>query len=51
MFFQGRSWFGLQEYVFEGSAGEKPLVMLHFLHNLKFRNVLCFTNTVESTHR
>lgn len=42
---------GLTEYFVESSAAEKPLVVLHFLHNLKFRHVLCFTNSVESTHR
>ncbi|KAK7481852.1 hypothetical protein BaRGS_00026878 [Batillaria attramentaria] len=42
---------GLTEYFVECSAAEKPLVVLHFLHNLKFRQVLCFTNSVESTHR
>lgn len=42
---------GLKEYTVEVEAFEKPLVILHFLHNLKYRHVLCFTNSVESTHR
>lgn len=43
--------FDWQEYTVEVEASEKPLVILHFLHNLKYRHVLCFTNSVESTHR
>lgn len=42
---------GLKEYTVEVDASEKPLVILHLLHNLKYRHVLCFTNSVESTHR
>ncbi|XP_022320877.2 ATP-dependent RNA helicase DDX51-like [Crassostrea virginica] len=42
---------GLKEYTVEVDASEKPLVILHFLHNLGYRHVLCFTNSVESTHR
>ncbi|KAK3598767.1 hypothetical protein CHS0354_015562 [Potamilus streckersoni] len=42
---------GLTEYVVECTAAEKPLIILHFLHNLKFRNILCFTNSVEATHK
>lgn len=42
---------GLKEYTVEVETSEKPLVILHFLHNLKYRHVLCFTNSVESTHR
>jgi ATP-dependent RNA helicase DDX51/DBP6 len=29
----------------------KPLVVLHLLHNLGWRRVLIFTNSLESTHR
>lgn len=42
---------GLTEYFVECTAAEKPLIILHFLKNLKFRNILCFTNSVEATHR
>ncbi|XP_062604068.1 ATP-dependent RNA helicase DDX51-like [Saccostrea cucullata] len=42
---------GLKEYTVEVDATEKPLAILHFLHNLKYRHILCFTNSVESTHR
>ncbi|KAL8624752.1 hypothetical protein ACOMHN_002447 [Nucella lapillus] len=42
---------GLTEYLVESEAGQKPLVVLHLLHHLKFRSVLCFTNSVETTHR
>ncbi|XP_076471080.1 ATP-dependent RNA helicase DDX51-like [Babylonia areolata] len=42
---------GLTEYLVESESAEKPLVVLHFLHNLKFRSVLCFTNSLETTHR
>ncbi|PVD33916.1 hypothetical protein C0Q70_05178 [Pomacea canaliculata] len=40
-----------QEYFVQCSVSEKPLLILHFLHYLKFRQVLCFTNTLEATHR
>ncbi|KAJ8298998.1 hypothetical protein KUTeg_023058 [Tegillarca granosa] len=42
---------GLTEYQIECTSAEKPLILLHLLHNMKFRHVLCFTNSVESTHR
>lgn len=42
---------GLTEYFIPSNQDEKPLVMLHLLHHLKFRHVLCFTNSVEATHR
>ncbi|XP_046364919.2 ATP-dependent RNA helicase DDX51-like [Haliotis rufescens] len=42
---------GLTEYYLRVSGAEKPLVILHFLHQLKFRHVLCFTNSREATHR
>ena len=41
----------LQEYYIEATAAEKPLIVLYMLHHLKFRNVLCFTKTLEDTHR
>ena len=41
----------LQEYFMECTPQQRPLLVLHALHNLKFRQVLCFTNSVESTHR
>ena len=40
-----------QEFLIESSAAEKPLMMLHLLHHLKFRHILCFTNTAEAAHR
>jgi ATP-dependent RNA helicase DDX51/DBP6 len=30
---------------------EKPLVLLHLLHQCHFKQTLCFTNSVETTHR
>lgn len=42
---------GLTEYYTECTPQQRPLVVLHYIHNLKFRQVLCFTNSVESTHR
>ncbi|KAI0213479.1 ATP-dependent RNA helicase DDX51 [Lamellibrachia satsuma] len=42
---------GLTEYFVECSPGEKPLHMLYFTHRLKFRRILCFTNSVEAAHR
>ncbi|XP_071120070.1 ATP-dependent RNA helicase DDX51-like isoform X1 [Mytilus edulis] len=42
---------GLTEYYVECAAAQKPLAVLHFLHNVNFRNILCFTNSVEATHR
>ena len=41
----------MQEYYIEATAAEKPLIVLYMLHHLKFRNVLCFTKTLEDTHR
>lgn len=32
-------------------AGEKPLIVLHFLHTKRVESTLCFTSSVESTHR
>ncbi|XP_063400701.1 ATP-dependent RNA helicase DDX51-like [Mytilus trossulus] len=42
---------GLTEFYVECAAAQKPLAVLHFLHNVNFRNILCFTNSVEATHR
>jgi len=42
---------GLNEQYIEVEVGQKPLVILYLLHALKFKQVLCFTNTVEATHR
>ncbi|XP_021344473.1 ATP-dependent RNA helicase DDX51-like [Mizuhopecten yessoensis] len=42
---------GLSEYFVECTAATKPLIILHYLHNLMFTNVLCFVNSVESAHR
>ncbi|XP_023931271.1 ATP-dependent RNA helicase DDX51-like [Lingula anatina] len=42
---------GLSEYFIQVAAQDKPLVVLHLMHHLKFRHVLCFTNSVEATHR
>ncbi|KAJ3178262.1 ATP-dependent RNA helicase dbp6 [Gaertneriomyces sp. JEL0708] len=33
------------------TAGDKPLLLLHLLYNLKFTGVLVFTKSVESAHR
>ena len=41
----------LHEYMVVCDAGEKPLVVLHFLLTKGFRSTLCFTSSVESTHR
>ncbi|XP_064599884.1 ATP-dependent RNA helicase DDX51-like isoform X2 [Liolophura sinensis] len=42
---------GLMEYFVESPMQEKPLMVLHLIHNLGYRQVLCFTNSVEATHR
>ncbi|XP_078679702.1 ATP-dependent RNA helicase DDX51-like [Branchiostoma floridae x Branchiostoma belcheri] len=42
---------GLKEYTVSCTAADKPLVVLHLLLNQKFRHVLCFTGSLESTHR
>ncbi|KAK6191413.1 hypothetical protein SNE40_003108 [Patella caerulea] len=41
----------LQERHIECQAFQKPLMVLHCIHNLNYRQILCFTNSVESTHR
>ncbi|CAH1232839.1 DDX51 [Branchiostoma lanceolatum] len=42
---------GLQEYTVSCTAADKPLVVLHLLLNQKFQHILCFTGSLESTHR
>ena len=32
-------------------SSQKPLIVLHILHNLKIKSALCFTKSVESAHR
>ena len=41
----------IQEYFIEAAVDQKALMVLYLLHHLKFRRVLCFTNSVEATHR
>ncbi|XP_063901335.1 ATP-dependent RNA helicase DDX51-like [Zophobas morio] len=41
----------LKEYKIVCSTLEKPLVLVYLLQKLNFKNVLCFTSSVESTHR
>ncbi|CAG5118232.1 unnamed protein product [Candidula unifasciata] len=41
----------LKERFMDCKKAEKPLILLHFVVNQKFQQVLCFTNSVESTHR
>ncbi|XP_033100049.1 ATP-dependent RNA helicase DDX51-like [Anneissia japonica] len=41
----------LTEFMINCTAGEKPLIILHLILKLSFNNILCFTNTVEQTHR
>uniref|UniRef100_A0A4W4E8B3 ATP-dependent RNA helicase n=1 Tax=Electrophorus electricus TaxID=8005 RepID=A0A4W4E8B3_ELEEL len=42
---------GLSEYYVPCTLSKKPLLILHFLLRLKFRPVLCFTNSREAAHR
>ncbi|XP_070565553.1 ATP-dependent RNA helicase DDX51-like [Ptychodera flava] len=42
---------GLTEHLIQCDAGEKPLMVLYLLEKFKLSQVLCFTNTVEATHR
>lgn len=42
---------GLSEYMTVCNSGEKPLMVLYFLTQLKFERVLCFASTLEATHR
>jgi ATP-dependent RNA helicase DDX51/DBP6 len=32
-------------------SGQKPLALFHLLFNMKVKNALCFTNSLESAHR
>ena len=41
----------LKEMFMDCKAAEKPLVLLHFIINKNYENVLCFANSVESAHR
>ncbi|KAL9965510.1 hypothetical protein ACROYT_G029316 [Oculina patagonica] len=42
---------GLSEYMTVCNSGEKPLMVLYFLTQLKFQRVLCFASSLEATHR
>ncbi|XP_063171408.1 ATP-dependent RNA helicase DDX51 isoform X1 [Candoia aspera] len=42
---------GLSQYYVPCSLNWKPLFLLHFLARLKFPQVLCFTNSKETSHR
>ena len=42
---------GLSEYLVQVALEQKPMVLLHFLMHKKFKHVLCFTNSTETTHR
>ncbi|KAL7884225.1 hypothetical protein AOLI_G00069950 [Acnodon oligacanthus] len=42
---------GLTEYYVCCTLSKKPLLLLHFLLQLKFKPVLCFTNSREAAHR
>lgn len=42
---------GLSEYMTVCNNGEKPLMVLYFLTQLKFQRVLCFASSLEATHR
>ncbi|XP_013921862.1 PREDICTED: ATP-dependent RNA helicase DDX51 [Thamnophis sirtalis] len=42
---------GLSQYYVPCSLNWKPLFLLHFLVRLKFSQVLCFTNSKETSHR
>lgn len=42
---------GLSEYMTTCNNGEKPLIVLYFLTQLKFQGVLCFASSLEATHR
>ncbi|CAG8582813.1 13565_t:CDS:10, partial [Racocetra persica] len=41
----------LNEYMIVSTSSEKPLVILHLLHNLHISSALCFTKSVDSAHR
>ncbi|KAI1308180.1 ATP-dependent RNA helicase dbp6 [Mortierella claussenii] len=42
---------GLTEHMIVCESSEKPLMVLHLLHNRNVRSALCFTKSVESAHR
>ena len=42
---------GLSENYTVCTAGEKPLVLINFLHKLQFERMLCFASSVSNTHR
>ncbi|CAG8478998.1 2286_t:CDS:10, partial [Paraglomus brasilianum] len=41
----------LKEYMIVIESSQKPLIVLHIIHNLKIKSALCFTKSVESAHR
>ncbi|XP_015762958.1 PREDICTED: ATP-dependent RNA helicase DDX51-like [Acropora digitifera] len=41
----------LSQYMAICSDGEKPLMVLYLVTQLKFQRVLCFTSALEATHR
>ncbi|CAG8480773.1 5060_t:CDS:10 [Paraglomus occultum] len=41
----------LKEYMIITESSQKPLIVLHILHNLEIKSALCFTKSVESAHR
>lgn len=41
----------LREFIVPCSPGDKPLVLLHLVLTLEKGRVLCFTNSLETTHR
>ncbi|XP_078000222.1 ATP-dependent RNA helicase DDX51-like [Glandiceps talaboti] len=42
---------GLSEYLIQCSAGDKPQIVLYLLKEYNLSQVLCFTNSIEVTHR
>ncbi|KAL0979455.1 hypothetical protein UPYG_G00185310 [Umbra pygmaea] len=42
---------GLTEYYVPCSQARKPLIIIHFILQLKFSPILCFTNSREAAHR
>jgi ATP-dependent RNA helicase DDX51/DBP6 len=40
-----------QQFYVSCSAGEKPIIILHMLLNLGIESSLCFTSSVQATHR
>ncbi|CAG8805405.1 44759_t:CDS:10 [Gigaspora margarita] len=41
----------LNEYMIVSTSSEKPLMILHLLHNHHISSALCFTKSVDSSHR